>query len=63
MIKKIPKEKLNNTLIQKVLGERRKKYRDYIKVKLGKKKVEMKKKNLFGRKEVVKEVKDAVLIR
>ena len=50
MIKKIPKEKLGNTLIQKVLGERRKKYRDYIKVKLGMKKVEVKKKNLFGRK-------------
>ena len=36
-IKRIPKEKLTNTLIQKVLSERRKKQRDYIKVKQGKK--------------------------
>lgn len=49
-------------MIQKVLADRRKKYRNSIQAKMGVKKAEQKK-NLFGRKEVKKEIKDAVVIR
>lgn len=37
-IKRIPKEKLNNTYIQKVMSDRRRKYKDFIRVKTGRKK-------------------------
>ena len=62
-IKRIPKEKLNNAHIQKIMSDRRRKYKDFIRIKTGRKKAEQKKKLLFGQKEVKKEIKDAVLIR
>lgn len=37
-IKRIPKEKLNNAHIQKIMSDRRRKYKDFIRIKTGRKK-------------------------
>jgi hypothetical protein len=50
VFKRIPKDKLSNPYVQKVMSDRRRKYKDYIRTKTGRKKAEQKKKLLFGQK-------------
>lgn len=63
-IKRAHREKISNTFIQKIFGDRRRKYREVVQTFLGKKKVVIEKKPSFGRKKPPKkETKDAVVIR
>jgi hypothetical protein len=55
---RIKKEKLTNTQIQKILNERRRKYRE----KVGTSAKYQRKSQPFGKKEVPPETKDAVVI-
>lgn len=60
-IVRVGKEKLSNTQIQKILNEKRRKYRDRV-TNPTRRKVVLRK-SQFGKKEVVPETKDAVVVK
>ena len=64
IIKRAHRDKITSNFIQKFFSDRRRKYREIIQTFLGKKKVVVQKKPLFGKKKPPKkETKDAALIR
>lgn len=57
------KDKISHTVIQKLFNDRRRKYREDLKNRNGKKKIQQKKLVVGGKKQIKKDTKDAVIIR